>query len=1141
MKRLFPICLVFVLIFAIMIPCFINPSRALAIEVQQSARVVSTVGDGLRYYVVFEYKGTQYRSDEMGPGFNANMWNMLNEADRKKVAFNFAFAPGYRTDQFGTAGSAAITDWSNEVSGWKAAGEEWEKAIGAREYPELAAFFTGSGYYSMKVGDDGFDDVKTELQHFSAETKKTMQYQSAVQLTLEIGQEYAAGQAIYEKLAETKATQVGNAFKAGSEVLLKDVIIDNIMLPAITPSASKASELIADCIFFVKDRIMDMYDQLQGEPDAPTILKAMQDVLDKLAETDNGIKADITSKLEQLNTLMITLRDFEQQKNVEKAQSAQEKITTVNENADTVFSWSDEKTTYAIPSPSSEMTEAEYDEKKSQVLNEASLIKAEFDTVLADILGRKHEIYGLLEYNDEQVLTNHPSFEQKYRDKLWVDSIVELPYEVIGLDRSIDPAAHFSAYYPYSETKAAIATGGDTVNNDWAKSIRTLEDYIQQAEDFIADQSLTLTDSLNSIEAKVNGLEILYAMYIGGDLKSYVFGPNSPETVQTNLELMLSNEGLPDFYGAYGTDYRILSMMQEEKAQSEKVLTDFATDSPVFEADLAQAAAGYDSLYTNLQNSATFMYGAYLDRKDLYKNSPYFKFYQPETQGENVPIIDQLYINTKIAEAPEDQKETVINGIISELRDLKTQELNLMHRINTGKTNCQYDALQLDRLLQELGVYNNDTAYKNLKTLIGKDITDSWRYLAKNDDVQRLYLGLHILNYSDISQVLEGLEGTSDAYYKCWILADEIAFNANDLRALNDEAFEIKFTEYKTELENSMTSTYAMNLLQSEKAWAEHNRGVQMLEDLKEERCPTSTEVLVDSITPVFAGTLTSATSIGMNVGDTCQLEAIISPSNATNQQVFWDTYDPNIATVNSQGLVSAVAEGDATITITSTDGSNILAVCRVKVNGPYGGGQVTHVEITGPTQIVIPGSSEDTKTITYSAIVKDQNGNELPGEMVSWSLEEWVQGVSINNNTVTITSEAEAGTAFTMIASSDTDIRVTGKLTVNLIDLDECFIATAAFGSKLSPAVTLLRQFRDTILLTNTPGQAFVNFYYTHSPSVAKIISGNEGLKVIVRILLLPVIILAWAIMNFEVTLIILMLLTVYLVIRYRKIKILE
>jgi hypothetical protein len=369
--------------------------------------------------------------------------------------------------------------------------------------------------------------------------------------------------------------------------------------------------------------------------------------------------------------------------------------------------------------------------------------------------------------------------------------------------------------------------------------------------------------------------------------------------------------------------------------------------------------------------------------------------------------------------------------------------------------------------------------------------------------MQRLYLGLHILNYSDLAQVLEGLEGTSDAYYKCWILADEIAFNADDLRTLSDDAFETKFTEYKTEIQNSMTSTYAMNTLQLEKAWAEHNRGIQMLEDLKEERYPTSTEILIESINPVFAGTETSAASFELNVGDTCQLEAIISPSNATNQQVFWDTYDPNIATVNSQGLVSAVAEGDATITITSTDGSNVLAVCRVKVNGTVGGGQVTQVEITGPTQIAIPGPGEDAKTIIYSAIVKDQNGNELSGEIVSWNLAQEVKGVSINKNTVTITSEAEAGNAFTIIASSDTD--VTGELTVNLTNKDECFIATAAFGSKFQPAVTLLRHFRDDYLLTNRVGQAFVRSYYHNSPPIANYIAGNEVLKGITRMLLSP------------------------------------
>ncbi len=71
---------------------------------------------------------------------------------------------------------------------------------------------------------------------------------------------------------------------------------------------------------------------------------------------------------------------------------------------------------------------------------------------------------------------------------------------------------------------------------------------------------------------------------------------------------------------------------------------------------------------------------------------------------------------------------------------------------------------------------------------------------------------------------------------------------------------------------------------------------------------------------------------------------------------------------------------------------------------------------------------------------------------------------------------------------------------------LDECFIATAAFGSKLEPSVALLRQFRDRYLLTNKPGQVFVKLYYKFSPALAEIVSGNELLKVVVRVALNPV-----------------------------------
>ena len=72
---------------------------------------------------------------------------------------------------------------------------------------------------------------------------------------------------------------------------------------------------------------------------------------------------------------------------------------------------------------------------------------------------------------------------------------------------------------------------------------------------------------------------------------------------------------------------------------------------------------------------------------------------------------------------------------------------------------------------------------------------------------------------------------------------------------------------------------------------------------------------------------------------------------------------------------------------------------------------------------------------------------------------------------------------------------------------VDECFIATAAFGSKFEPAVVLLRAFRDKFLLSNVLGRAFVDFYYRHSPPIADYIANSGFLKAGVRILLAPVI----------------------------------
>ena len=77
----------------------------------------------------------------------------------------------------------------------------------------------------------------------------------------------------------------------------------------------------------------------------------------------------------------------------------------------------------------------------------------------------------------------------------------------------------------------------------------------------------------------------------------------------------------------------------------------------------------------------------------------------------------------------------------------------------------------------------------------------------------------------------------------------------------------------------------------------------------------------------------------------------------------------------------------------------------------------------------------------------------------------------------------------------------------------DECFIATAAFGSKFVWPVALLRHFRDQYLLTNSLGTAFVNFYYQNSPPIAAAITNSKPLKILVRVLLVPVIAIVYII----------------------------
>ena len=67
-----------------------------------------------------------------------------------------------------------------------------------------------------------------------------------------------------------------------------------------------------------------------------------------------------------------------------------------------------------------------------------------------------------------------------------------------------------------------------------------------------------------------------------------------------------------------------------------------------------------------------------------------------------------------------------------------------------------------------------------------------------------------------------------------------------------------------------------------------------------------------------------------LSLGDVWKLNTILSPSNVTNKNVTWKSGTPSVATVNNDGLVTAVGGGVSTITATS-NGKSVSIKVTVK------------------------------------------------------------------------------------------------------------------------------------------------------------------------------------------------------------------
>ena len=131
------------------------------------------------------------------------------------------------------------------------------------------------------------------------------------------------------------------------------------------------------------------------------------------------------------------------------------------------------------------------------------------------------------------------------------------------------------------------------------------------------------------------------------------------------------------------------------------------------------------------------------------------------------------------------------------------------------------------------------------------------------------------------------------------------------------------------------------------------------------------------SIPVVVEQTPILATSIALDIvekeayiGEEFTLTATVLPTNTTNPAIAWSTSDSTIATV-VDGKVVAIGVGEATITVVTTDGSNLTATCRVVVKSTSVSTddiELNFVVTTEYKNIMITGAAENAIVRVFTA-----------------------------------------------------------------------------------------------------------------------------------------------------------------------------
>ena len=237
------------------------------------------------------------------------------------------------------------------------------------------------------------------------------------------------------------------------------------------------------------------------------------------------------------------------------------------------------------------------------------------------------------------------------------------------------------------------------------------------------------------------------------------------------------------------------------------------------------------------------------------------------------------------------------------------------------------------------------------------------------------------------------------------------------------------------------------------------------------------------TVTVPVSGIQLSQTSAALTVGDTLTLTKTIYPSDATNQAVTWTSSSDAVASVDSNGKITAKTAGSAVITCKSVSDNSVVGICNVTVKAKVQ--TPSEIKVNKITLNKTTASVTKGKTLQLTATVTPGNATK---KEVKWSTSN--KNVAMVSPSGLVTAKSAGTATITCTAQDGSGVKATCKITVKNPVVKVTKVTLNKTTATLAPKETL------TLKATVTPTNA-TNKAVTWKSSNTKIATVSSSGKV--------------------------------------------